>query len=294
MTPRSLQIFIAVAKCGSISLAAEQQHLTQSAVSKRIAQLEQNLNSKLFERHNRRVSLTSAGALLLQQAQRILNLMEDTKQELNSLQHEVGGKLAIAASHHIGLHRLPPALSMMQTTYPNVQIDLQFMASEQAQTALENRQLELALITLKAQYDEEFSRQILWQDELIPVCAPQHKLAQVRDLSIRDLCQHAVILPTKNTITFNLVEQLFLTQGLSLKPAMATNYLETIKMMVSVGLGWSFLPKNMIDSQLHVLNWQEDIAFPYRNLGILKLKHRPLSRSAKALIELIQVSLKPN
>lgn len=290
MSPRSLQIFIAVAKCGSISLAAEQQHLTQSAVSKRIALLEQNLDSQLFERHNRRVSLTQAGEVLLKRAQNILNLLQDTKQEIQGLKQEMSGKLAIAASHHIGLHRLPPALSLMQATYPKVEIDLQFMASEQAQAALENRQVELALITLKNQYDNGFTYQTLWQDELLPVCALQHQLAQFKRLSLTDLCQYPVILPAKNTITFNLVEPLFTTQGLNLKLAMATNYLETIKMMVSVGLGWSFLPKGMLNQQLHVLHWQDKVQLPCRHLGILKLKNRALSRSAQAFMQLLQQS----
>lgn len=285
MDTKSLELFVSVAQQQSISKAADQKHLTQSAVSKRIAQLEAQLNTELFERHNRRLSLTESGEVLLIKAQKILDLLDETQQTIESLNDDMHGRLCIAASHHIGLHRLPPSLLEFKTRYPNIELNLQFMASEQASDALEKRQIDFALITLEASVNEAFEQQILWQDELIPTCAYEHALAHKKQIGLNDLCKHTAILPEQNTSTFNLINAHFLKQNRTLKLAMATNYLETIKMMVTVGLGWSFLPEAMLDNKLKRLDWSGQN--PSRKLGVLKLKNRPLSNKAQAFIKLL-------
>ena len=103
----NLNAFIAIAEAGSFSEAAERLHLTQPAVSKRIAGLEQQLDTRLFDRLGREVSLTEAGRALLPRAYQILYVLDDTRRALTNLNGEVSGRLTLATSHHIGLHRLP-------------------------------------------------------------------------------------------------------------------------------------------------------------------------------------------
>ena len=110
MDLNSLNTFIAIAETGSFSEAGERLHLTQPAVSKRIAALEQQLNARLFDRVGREVNLTEAGRALLPRAYQLLNVLDDTRRALNNLTGEVSGRLVLATSHHIGLHRLPPLL----------------------------------------------------------------------------------------------------------------------------------------------------------------------------------------
>ncbi|WP_163014523.1 LysR family transcriptional regulator, partial [Pseudomonas viridiflava] len=106
----NLNAFIAIAEIGSFSGAGERLHLTQPAISKRIAGLEQQLNVRLFDRLGREVSLTEAGRALLPRAYQILNVLDDTRRDLTNLTGEISGRLTLATSHHIGLHRLPPVL----------------------------------------------------------------------------------------------------------------------------------------------------------------------------------------
>lgn len=112
MDLNSLNTFIAIAETGSFSEAGERLHLTQPAVSKRIAALEQQLNARLFDRVGREVNLTEAGRALLPRAYQLLNVLDDTRRALNNLTGEVSGRLVLATSHHIGLHRLPPLLRL--------------------------------------------------------------------------------------------------------------------------------------------------------------------------------------
>lgn len=286
MDTQTLKAFLAVAEQQSFSQAAETLHLTQSAVSKRIQQLEQHLNTFLFDRHNRTISLTEAGLSLLPKAQEILNLVADTELVIQSLNKDVSGKLSLATSHHIGLHRLPPVLRRFSASHPQVQLDLRFLGSEKAGLAILQRQVEIALTTLDPQHIDQQTLQIhpLWEDEMVCVCARQHPLAtQANKVTLSDLAAMPAILPEPDTITFKLIERVFSQAGLTLNAPMPTNYLETIKMMVSVGMGWSLLPRTLLDESLVELAWPSDPV--RRSLGLIYLKQRTLSNAAKAFIQ---------
>lgn len=110
MDTQALIAFITVAENESFSLAAEHLHLTQSAVSKRVAALEHQLDKRLFDRISRKVGLTEAGCRLLPRARQIIDLMDDAQHSLQRDDHELTGRLILSTSHHIGLHRLPSVL----------------------------------------------------------------------------------------------------------------------------------------------------------------------------------------
>jgi DNA-binding transcriptional LysR family regulator len=106
---QNLRAFLLVAETGSFSLAAEKLHLTQPAVSKRIALLEEQLGADLFDRIGRNTSLTEAGTALLPHARAVQRELEAARQSVRDLSGAVAGQLRLATSHHIGLHRLPGA-----------------------------------------------------------------------------------------------------------------------------------------------------------------------------------------
>ena len=148
METQNLKAFVLVAETGSFSLAAEKLHLTQPAVSKRIALLEQHLDSELFDRIGRNVSLTEAGRALLPHARTISGQLIAAEQSVRDLSGEVTGHLRLATSHHIGLHRLPPVLSQFNKMFSGVKIDIDFMDSEQAYERIMQGKAELAVVTL--------------------------------------------------------------------------------------------------------------------------------------------------
>lgn len=288
MDSHSLKAFLAVADTASFSQAAADLFITQSAVSKRIQLLESQLNTPLFHRHNRTISLTHAGQTLLPKAQAILDMLYDSEQEIVNLQNHVSGQLNIATSHHIGLHRLPKTLRTYVKQFPSAELNLNFMVSEAAFQAVRARQVELALITLdhRKEPPEDTTSELLWTDTMVCVCSPNHNLASVKKLTLDELAHHSAILPEPDTITYQLVADIFQQQQLTLTTPMPTNYLETIKMMVSVGMGWTLLPANMIDSSLHRLQWPGPKI--ERQLGMIYLKQRTLSNAATALIQLLR------
>ncbi|GAB1262114.1 LysR family transcriptional regulator [Aurantivibrio plasticivorans] len=287
MDSQTLNAFIQVAEAESFSLAAERLFLTQPAVSKRVATLEDQLNCKLFDRIGRRVSLTEAGRVLLPKARHIIQLLKDAQQQLADLSGDVSGPLHIATSHHVGLHRLPPTLRAFAQQHPQVELHLSFMDSEKAYQAVQSADVELALITLAPSPVTSIIAQNVWHDPLAFVASPQHPLAlknaSKQPLKLHQLLAYSAILPDLNTYTTQIVKGLFDAKGLVLNLNMSTNYLDTIKMMVSVNLGWSVLPSSLIDDGLVALDLP-GIALS-RELGLIYHQNRTMSNAARAFIE---------
>lgn len=282
MDTQHLQAFIAVADSGSFSLAAEALHLTQPAVSKRIAALEEQLGSQLFDRLGRTVQLTESGRALLPQALKILQAVKAARRSIDDLQGEIGGTLSLGISHHIGLHRLPPVLEQFSKRYPNVRFDIQFMDSEEACEQINSGRIELGVVTLDPAGATPLHRQPIWRDQLLVVVSPDHPLATADRVKLQALSAHVAILPGLNTYTGQIVKALFREHGLRLEVSMETNYLETIKMMVSIGLGWSVLPHTMLDQSIHPLTLEE-ISLQ-RTLGCVYHPERSLSNAASAFV----------
>ena len=281
----TLNAFIAIAELGSFSEAAERLHLTQPAVSKRIASLEQQLSVRLFDRLGREVSLTEAGRALLPRAYQILNVLDDTRRALTNLNGEISGRLTLATSHHIGLHRLPPLLRAFTRAHPQVALDIQFLDSEVAYEEVLHGRAELAVITLAPETREPVHAVAVWADPLDFVAAPEHPLARSKAISLADVAHHPAVFPGGNTFTHHIVRRLFEAQGLTPNIAMSTNYLETIKMMVSIGLAWSVLPRTMLDDQVARLPLP-GIQLT-RQLGYISHTERTLSNAARAFMNLL-------
>ena len=278
----NLQTFIAAAELASFSLAAEQLYLTQPAVSKRVATLEEALGARLFDRIGRRVSLTEAGRELLPRAKAILRDIDDSRRMISNLTGTVAGQLSIGTSHHIGLHRLPPVLRQFSKTYPDVALDLQFMDSEAACRAVQTGELELGIVTLPLEPLADLQSELIWPDPLDIVVSHEHPLAAKATLNFQTLAEHPAILPASGTYTRQLLERSVAKAGGKLTAAMTTNYLETIKMMVGVGLGWSVLPRSMLDEELVALKIRGMKLT--RQLGIVRHQARTLSNAASAMI----------
>jgi len=284
MNISDLQAFIAVAEHKSFSLAAEVLFLTQPAVSKRIAALEQELGSKLFDRIGRTTDLTEAGRSLQEHAQRILAEVEDSRRAIANLESEIKGQLKLATSHHIGLHRLPKVLKGFIQQYPDVQLDLSFMDSEQGCRAVEQGDQELALITLPPEGSTALEMIEVWTDRLVLTVSPNHPLAKEEKITAKVLARYPAILPARGTYTRNLIDQQLKLPALNTK--LETHYLETIKMMVSVGMGWSLWPDNMIEEELKPKQGRHIVV--ERKLGIVRHPQRTLSNAAKEFIKQVQ------
>jgi DNA-binding transcriptional LysR family regulator len=279
-----LQTFIAVAQEKSFSAAAQHLYMTQPAISKRIQSLENHLGTPLFDRIGKKVHLTEAGNLLIDRAEALLRMAKDTEKAIFNLKDTITGRLKLATSHHIGLHRLAPVLKQFSTLYPEVQLDIQFEDSEVAYQMVRSGQAELAVVTLNPERTDTDAGLIthpIWQDPLIFVTNASGR----KTITMAELSNLPCILPGPNTYTGGIVVDRFTKSGLTLKSTLSTNYLETISMLVSVGLGWSVLPKTM-QGDLSILEVNCQPLF--RTLGSVVNEQRTLSNSASAFLRVLE------
>jgi len=285
MDINALLAFTQVVEEQSFSRAAESLFLTQPAISKRIAGLEGELNAQLFDRIGRRVHLTEAGQALLPHARRILREIKESRQSVAALGGRIAGRLTVATSHHVGLHRIPAVLRRFTAGFPEVELDLHFMDSEQACLAVEQGKLELGVVTLPNEPSHVLLTDVVWADPLDIVVRHDAALARLSEPSLADLADYPAVLMGSGTFTRRVLEAALRPHQLHLKVALETNYLEIIKMLVSVGLGWSALPRTMIDGPL------QSIPIPglslRRDLGIVRHSQHTLTGAASALVELL-------
>ncbi|WP_315983186.1 LysR family transcriptional regulator substrate-binding protein [Aliamphritea spongicola] len=118
--------------------------------------------------------------------------------------------------------------------------------------------------------------------------SPDHPLAGKSSVSLEELTAYNAILSGSATFTRQIAAQQFSHPELRLKTAMSTNYLDTIRMMVTIGLGWSLLPDTMINKDLSVLN--VDAPPVSRQLGYISHKERTLSKAAQRFIEMLEAN----
>lgn len=305
----SIETFLSVAHKQSFSLTAESLYLTQPAISKRIASLEMELNCKLFDRIKKKIILTEAGRLFLPRAQNIIDELKAGKNSLAEMGGIVSGELAMATSHHIGLHHLPPVLKQYVNEYPQVNLKLDFMNSESACLAVKNAEIELAVITLPNEPASCLNLVKIWSDPMTIAINNEHPLLEsfaersidkkahknkvakeivFNQKDLQQLTQYPAILPEIGTYTRELLDEYFSKFDIELQVKLSNNFLETIKMMVSVGLGWSVLPQTLIDNTMTTIKTPGFTAS--RSLGIATHKNRTLSPAAQKMLNLITKS----
>ena len=279
----NLKAFREVARQQSFSLASQQLYLSQPAVSKRVMKLEADLGQQLFDRIGHQVQLTEAGQRLLKHSGELLRHIENIRADLDHLQEHVSGTLSVAISHHVGLHRIPGCLRQFIKTYPEVNLDIRFMGSETAAHAVEHGELELAVVTLPESHSSKLSVQPLWIDPLHFVISPYQVTTNI--ISLQRLSTLPAVLPETGTVTRQIIENVFHTHHLEIDTRLASDNLESLKMLVQTGLGWSVLPGTLLDESLleiKIANIQLQ-----RHLGLVTHKDRTPSNPALAMMKML-------
>lgn len=288
MDTQNLLTFVTVTRLQSFSLAAEQLHLTQPAITKRIQLLEQQLNTRLFDRIGRKLLLTEAGTCLLPFASNILRLLAESKQALADLDGEVQGVLKLVTSHHIGLHRLPKVLQVYKKRYPLVKIHIEFMDSAEAHNAILHGQADIGVTTENTGLDARIHSTVIWEDMLRFVVAKDHPLAKIKKLRLAHIAQYPAILPDQKFYTAQVVTTLFNNHKLAItyEQGLSSNNLESIKALLAIGETWSVLPESMLDKKLITALSPAGINLA-RNLVCISHQDRSLNKASQVFMQLL-------
>jgi DNA-binding transcriptional LysR family regulator len=241
MDLRQLEIIRAIADTGSFTAAGNKLHVSQSAISRQILLLEDELGEAVFHRVGRRVRITPAGASLLQLSHRVFQDLQDTVAAINDTQETLRGTIRLVGGMTVCLYMFPALIAELRRIHPNLDLKVTVGSAERSIAMLRQGVGDLGLVTLPVEASDLVSVPIL-TEELLLVTYPTHPLAKRRQITPADLNQQAFILFETGSITRRLVDEFFTRQGVESHVVMETENVEIIKAMVRSGLGISIIP----------------------------------------------------
>ncbi len=284
-----LETFLAVAEERSFSRAAARLHRTQPAVSQVIRKLEESAGEILFDRAARDGSLTAAGVLLRDYAQRLLALRREASSALDELKSLERGHLQLAANEYTCLYLLP-AIDAFRREFPHVDVTVQRMLASRIPDELSLRTFELGVISYRA--DPVQIRTIaVYGDSLDFIVSPRHPLAGKKSVSIRDLGNENFIAHNVASPLRRKVIEAFQRYRTPLRMSIELPTIEAIKRFVAMGNGVALVPHLTVARELET---GDLLRVPVEELDVrrvLRLAHRrqgTLSYSAKAFLHTLQ------
>ena len=190
---RQLEMFGAVAEEGTFTRAAERLHVSQSAISRQVKLLEEELGGSLLHRGPKRVALTQPGELLLKMVHRIQRDMVEVVAQISDTHTLHRGNLSVAGGMTVCLYIFPRLLKKFRALYPQVDLRVASGASENIQRQLRSAELDLALLTLPILARDLEVRPVL-KEEMVVVTAPGHPLSRERTVEPKSLGRYPLIL----------------------------------------------------------------------------------------------------
>jgi len=254
MADRRLQVFHAVAKHLSFTKAADALFMTQPAVTFQVKQLEEQFNTRLFERGHGRIALTPAGELVLGYAEKILALSDEMETRLGEMTGEMRGPLLVGASTTIAEFMLPRILGEFNSLYPQVRARLIVANSESIEGRIAEHTLDLGLIETPAR-SAGLASEVCCDDELQVICAPNDPLAALPVVTPKALRDYEFISREPGSGTREVTDAYFQAAGIppeSLKTLMELGSLEALKGVVSTGLGFAIVSRAVFDKELQL------------------------------------------
>src|SRR3989454_984972 len=243
MTLRQLEVFLAVAREKSFSLAAKRIHSSQPTLSEHISELESELGKQLFFRQGRRrvVTVTEAGRVFEQFAERAVSAVEGARQALADLDGLAHGSLLIGASTTPGLYVMPRIVAAFRAKYPGVELKLQIANSQIIEWRVKERELDRGIVGGHAVGPGEECLSAGMLDELVLIVPPRHAWAKRRDVVPESLADQPLLVREQGSATRSVTERALQRAGIRFRMAMELDHTEAIKQGVMAGLGVAFV-----------------------------------------------------
>jgi DNA-binding transcriptional LysR family regulator len=241
MDLRQLEIIRAIADSGSFTAAGEKLHVSQSAISRQILLLEDELGEAVFHRIGRRIRITPAGEALLQLSHRVFQDLDDTVAAISDRQESLRGTMRLVGGMTVCLYVFPALLAEVRRVHPQLDLKVTVGSAERSIAMLRSGAGDLGLVTLPVDAADLVSLPVL-QEELLLIAPPTHPLAKKKQIVPSDLNRQPFVLFETGSITRRLVDEFFTRERIETDIVMETENVEIIKAMVRHGLGISIVP----------------------------------------------------
>ena len=289
MADRRLQVFHAVAKHLSFTKAAEALFMTQPAVTFQIRQLEEQFDTRLFDRAHGRIVLTTAGQVALGYAERILELSAELDTRLKEMSGQVAGPLLIGASTTIAEFLLPQILGEFKSRHPGVVPRLFVANSEAVQDRVAERSLDVGFIEGDSHLPSLIT-DVCCDDELQVVCAPGHPLAKLPSVAPKTLTEHAYISREPGSGTREVIDHYLQKAGVApdtMQVVMELGSPEALKGLVATGLGFAIMSRATVSKETQLGQLVRIALAPRldRHLSVVYPKERFHSRLVSGFVQ---------
>jgi DNA-binding transcriptional LysR family regulator len=242
---RQLEVVRAVAETGSFTAAAQRLHVSQSAVSRQVLLLEEELREPLFLRLGRKVRLTDAGEALLHLARRVLTDIRETATTIADRQTALKGTVRLGGGMTVCLHVFPDLLKEYRRKHPGVEVKLTTGGTPQLIERVRAGALDVALLTLPVDGADLMQVQVL-REELLLVTHPSHPLARQRHIAPADLDGKPCVLFERGSSTRRVIDEMFVREQIQPRIVMETENVEILKALTSSGMGMTIVPYQAI------------------------------------------------
>jgi DNA-binding transcriptional LysR family regulator len=247
---RQLEILQAIAETGSFTACGRKLHVSQSAISRQILLLEEELGEPLFLRIGRKVRMTPAAESLVQLGQRVFQDVRDTVGAITDRTRTLRGTLRLSGGMTVCLYVFPPLLKHLKRVHPQLDVRLTVATAERSVQEIRAGRVDIGLLTLPI-HESDLVAVPVMREELLVVMPPGHPLARRRRIAPRDLASRPFILFEIGSATRRVIDHFFATEGITPTVVMDTENVEIIKAMVKTGLGMSIVPYQAIAREVH-------------------------------------------
>lgn len=241
MDLRQLEILQAIAETGSFTACGKKLHVSQSAISRQILLLEEELGEPLFLRAGRQVRMTPAAETLVQLGQRVFQDVRDTVGAITDRTGQLRGALRLSAGMTVCLYVFPPLLKHLRRVHPQLDVRLMVATAGRSVDEIRAGRVDAGLLTLPVEESDLITVPVL-REELMVIAPPAHPLARRRRVGPRDLADHPFILFENGSATRRVIDHFFASENIEPTIVMDTENVEIIKAMVKVGMGIGIVP----------------------------------------------------
>jgi LysR family transcriptional regulator, low CO2-responsive transcriptional regulator len=283
MNLNQVQIFCAVARHLSFSMAAEELFITQPAVSQQVKALERQLNVKLFERVGHKLFLTEAGEAVLAHCQAMLTARAEMEQTLAMLRGSARGRLALGANTTGGMYVAPAIVRAFRDLSPEVEATLQIETTARILDRVMQNMIDVAIVTGPVE-DRRFAIRDLCPDEVALIVSPSHPFAGRASVNPAEVAGEDFAVPEPGSRTRTLIEEAFLERGHRLRVTMQLPGTEAVKKAVEANLAVAMVSRYSISREMTLGALR---CVPVDGLVIERTLHM-LHRKGKHLSPLVQ------
>ncbi|GMQ65299.1 LysR family transcriptional regulator [Vallitalea maricola] len=284
------KVFYYVATTLSFSEASTKLFISQSAVSQSIKTLEKNLNTTLFNRNTKRVTLTHEGSLLLQHIEPAINLIHNGENNIMETRSLNQGKIHIGASDTICKYILLPYFKKFHSVYPNIHLQVTNRTSIKCVDLLKQGSVDFIVTNLpNRNIGSSLVVREFYKFSDVFIGGNDFKELENKSVSLKELMKYPLLMLEKNTTTSQYINGVFESKGLVLSPEIELTSIDLLVELAKINLGISLVPDYCIDDQLlkDVFEIKTREVLSERSLGIVSKKNIPLSIAGRKFVDFI-------